>query len=248
MRPSLALGALLAGYASGAGRLRRPPRRLPDDRADVRQPARADERDHAAALRADHGAARARGDRAVRRRARCGRPPGSRGRGSRAARPPRRSRPALVLRGGQGQPCRRSWRRCRAVPRCRTHPTRPARASCWACSSTRSDHFLDAKPTGKLGGPSASIEPLPGSARHLSCKRIETGGRLKGLNAGIGPDSPYAEVTDGNRRQFSGVCRGHPRSASPYLRVLQRHRRAAPRASLVHQGWLRAGGQGFPPR
>ena len=42
--PTLALGAVLAGYASGLSRLRRPPRRLPDDRARLRDAARADQR------------------------------------------------------------------------------------------------------------------------------------------------------------------------------------------------------------
>ena len=59
-RPALALGALLAGYAVRPRRLRRPPRRVPDDRARVRHAARADQRGDAAALRAVHGAARSR--------------------------------------------------------------------------------------------------------------------------------------------------------------------------------------------
>ena len=54
----------------GIDRLRRPPRRLPDDRAGVRHAARADERGDAAALRALHGAARAARDRALGRGAR----------------------------------------------------------------------------------------------------------------------------------------------------------------------------------
>ena len=61
-----------------------------------------------------------------------GRPPRSRGRGGRAARPARGGRPALVLRRGRRR-APEVVEAVAAVPSCRTLRTRPARASCWAC-------------------------------------------------------------------------------------------------------------------
>ena len=57
-RTALALGALLAGYASDRP-ARHPPRRVPDDRAGVWHSALADQLGDVAALRPVHGAARA---------------------------------------------------------------------------------------------------------------------------------------------------------------------------------------------
>ena len=138
-RPTLALGALLAGYASGIAGLRGPPRRLPDDRAVCRHAPCPDQRHHAAALRRDDGAAAPASDRAPGRRARCGRAQA----GPRAEAVERLSRRCggrqLSEYGVEKDDLPGIAAAVQRHPALQNTPDPPSEGECWACSSARSD-------------------------------------------------------------------------------------------------------------
>ena len=94
-------------------------------------------------------------------------------------------------------------------------------------------------PRSKLSRSSRLSEPARGVG---GCGK-ETQGLL------VAPVRLWTEVRHGGSRHVSADCAERSqRRESAHLRVLQRDGRALPRPSVVHQGRLRPGEQGVPPR